>query len=78
MTLFFLLLSYQSAHPCPPSLSHFHPLPTSLICSIKRSTSDHPHSTQHSIARMLDVISTEPQRYIPMFGLSGLGFQLQG
>ncbi|CDS81880.1 uncharacterized protein SPSC_00066 [Sporisorium scitamineum] len=27
---------------------------------------------------MLDVISTEPQRYIPMFGLSGLGFQLQG
>ncbi|CBQ70065.1 conserved hypothetical protein [Sporisorium reilianum SRZ2] len=27
---------------------------------------------------MLDIISAEPQRYIPMFGLSGLGFQLQG
>lgn len=27
---------------------------------------------------MLDVNTIEPQRYIPMFGLSGLGFQLQG
>ncbi|KAJ1026322.1 hypothetical protein NDA16_002409 [Ustilago loliicola] len=27
---------------------------------------------------MMDVTTIEPQRYIPMFGLSGLGFQLQG
>ncbi len=27
---------------------------------------------------MLDVTTIEPQRYIPLFGLSGLGFQLQG
>lgn len=27
---------------------------------------------------MIDVTTLEPQRYIPMFGLSGLGFQLQG
>ena len=26
----------------------------------------------------MDVTTIEPQRYIPMFGLSGLGFQLQG
>lgn len=27
---------------------------------------------------MMEVTTIEPQRYIPMFGLSGLGFQLQG
>lgn len=27
---------------------------------------------------MLDITTVEPQRYIPMFGLSGLGFQFQG
>lgn len=30
------------------------------------------------LSRMLDVTTIEPQRYVPLFGLSGLGFQLQG